>query len=498
MRGLRLDLPLPGESYAMLAALRNPRLWPWLIIVPGGIILRAWGVDLSPLWYDESFTRLMAGLPLDRLLIATSADVHPPLYYFLVWGLELLGNTAFTLRMFSVICSSAALAMFWPLSGHFRLSHGARLVALAIMAFHPNNLYYAQEARMYALLQFLVIMQILALLTDEWALLALYTLCALYTHNYGLIYTALIGLLALIRYLQDRSPRKLLMLVAGIALPGLLWLPWSAVLLRQMSMVASGYWIAPITPGSIIQDMYLALVGYGVPPALTLAAFYAMVAGLTLIILYGVDTRRWDLLLLGVGPLALAAAVSLAWKPIMLYRGFTAIIPFLALLAGGALACDQLAVTQPGPVTPGSHFRARAVGLALLLPLAAASIWQIGANYNGEIKHTPLVPIPATAWPVIHLDDTTLILTGRPDRDYLLDAGCPGEGGALSHTTRAMLGFRTISLSQLPDRFLFSALIGPLTTKCHEDVFRAITANMPAVYTHSDQMREWGVWYAAR
>lgn len=481
----------------MIAALRNPKLWPWMIVVPG-IILRAWGVDLSPLWYDESFTRLMAGLPLDRLLIATSADVHPPLYYFLVWGLALLGNTAFTLRMFSVVCSSAALVMFWPLTGHFRLSHGARLIALAIMAYHPNNLYYAQEARMYALLQFLVIMQVLALLTDEWALLALYTLCALYTHNYALIYTALISALALGRYWRDRSPRKLLMLVAGIALPGLLWLPWSAVLLQQMSMVAGGYWIGPVTPGSIILDVFHALGGFSVPPALTLAAIYALIAGQTLIVLYGVDTRRWSLLLLGFGPLSLAAAVSLMWKPIMLYRAFIAVIPFLALLAGGAI-CDSAAVTQPGTVTPGqSHWRARAVGLALLIPFAVASIWQIGVNYNGMIKHVPLITIPATTWPVVHLDDTTLILSGRPERDYLLDAGCPGEGGALSSATRTMLGFRTISLAQLPDQFLFAALVGPLTTKCHEDAYRAITAKLPAVYRGGDDMREWGVWYAKR
>ncbi len=90
------------------------------------VILRGWGLTSSPLWYDEAYTALLAGLPFDRMMTAIIGDVHPPLYYLMVadWGSSPLG-----LRSFSLFLSVLALVIFWLVLHELDLSKPARMIA---------------------------------------------------------------------------------------------------------------------------------------------------------------------------------------------------------------------------------------------------------------------------------------------------------------------------------------------------------------------------------
>lgn len=461
------------------AALRDPRLWPWLIVIPG-IILRLWHITSSPLWYDEAFTRLVVGLPLEKLLSATAADVHPPAYYLMVqtWT-GIFGNTALGLRSFSALWSILSLRTFWLITEELNLPLPARLIALAFMAFHPSQIHYAQEARMYTLFQELILSQILSMIRGHFGWFGFYTLLSLYTHNYGLIYTPVIAAVGIIR--EWREYRKIPgALLASVILPGLLWLPWAYKLLGQMKFIAGGYWINPLSMGSGISALYQILAGFHVPSGLAMVSVFTLTGSIALLIIYGIHHKLWELLALAIAPVVLVMIISVIWKPILLFRGLIGILPPLFILAG-------ILITR-------ADLRGRWVAGALVLPLVGCLVWSFAANEVGMAKGTPLMNRPETTLPMVHLDDSTLVLLGKPGTDYLLDPGCPGEGGALTHQTRADLGFPMITRADLPQRFLFAGMITPLSTPCHEQVYREMIKTGRLVYQATNPLGEYGVW----
>lgn len=465
----------------LLKALQNPSLWPWLIIIPGAI-LRGWNLTSSPLWYDEAFTAILAGLPTGRMLAATAADVHPPVYYLMASTMvELFGNSAAALRSLSLVFSILALIDFMRVLVELPVSRGARLAALAVLAFHPVQIYYAQEARMYALLQWLVIMQVLYMLQRRWVWLGFYTTLALYTHNYALIYSGLIGLAALARELLGMRPRPAIReAMASIAIPGVMWLPWLAVILSQMETIRGHYWLPAVTLGSTLYALFQILAGLNVADSLIPVTAFSLTAGLALLLISGLQARRHMLLLLAFGPVALAVIGSLAWQPVLLFRALLPTAPAVAALAGDGLARSTL--------------RGRLIGLALLLPFAAASIWQLGLSEYGLTKDVPPYPLGPVSLPVVHLDDATLILSRDPAHNWLLDAGCPQEAGALSEKTRAALGIKSVSLADLPARFIFVGQVYPLSTACHEDIYKQLTSGRQALARKVTHLGEWGVY----
>jgi len=459
-------------------------IWPWAIIGIGAL-LRVLDLTTSPLWYDEAYSHIMAGLPLARLMDATAADVHPPLYYLILHALALvMGNTPLVLRGFSVVCSVAGLALYWPLARELGLNRVEQLLSMALLAIWPVNVYYAQEARMYAWLQLLVVGQLYTLYRRNWFALALITLLAIYSHNYGLIYTAFIGLIGLARYRKNRA--DLARLVCSIAIPGVAWLPWLRVLLGQMNGIYDSYWIETITPGSVVYSIYQVLAGFNVPDALMPLSVLCLGAGLVILVVIGIQQHQGALLAMAGGPLIVAVAASLAWRPMLLFRGLTPSLIALAPLAGIALA--------------RSGVRGRLIGMALLLPMLITVGAQIDANHTGRMKGVPIW-YPVAGVPMVHLEDSTMVLSlsQYPDTSaYLMDADCHDQPGALSPGTRAALGYQFVGHEDLPDDFYFAAMVTPLATRCHEDLFNQITAVADPVYVEYGDLGVWGVWHAVR
>jgi len=65
------------------------------------------------LWLDETYSAYIANLPFSELIHRTAGDVHPPLFYMLLWGwVRIAGDAQAQLRLFSVVLSlCATLAM---------------------------------------------------------------------------------------------------------------------------------------------------------------------------------------------------------------------------------------------------------------------------------------------------------------------------------------------------------------------------------------------------
>lgn len=139
-----------------ILSLRRLDRWlvPWLpwLIVALALGLRLWRLDSQSLWADEGNSASLALRSWADISLAAAADIHPPLYYWLLnlW-VELFGSSENGLRSLSVIASVATVGLTYDL-GRRLFGRVAGLLAAFLLALAPFHIYYAQEARMYALL----------------------------------------------------------------------------------------------------------------------------------------------------------------------------------------------------------------------------------------------------------------------------------------------------------------------------------------------------------
>ena len=104
------------------------------------------------LWYDEGVAYAHSLRTLPELIPLLQRNVHLPAYFTLLgWWQDWTGSSEFALRALSALFSIAGVA--WTYALGKRLFHpGAGLAAAALMALNSFSIYYAQEARMYAML----------------------------------------------------------------------------------------------------------------------------------------------------------------------------------------------------------------------------------------------------------------------------------------------------------------------------------------------------------
>lgn len=156
-----------------------------------GTFLRFARLGDQPLFLDEAFTADLVLRPWGEMLDVIMADVHPPLFYVLLKPIvTVLPLTEWTLRSLSAFCSVVALALAMGLA---RRLGGQRTAAMTgwVLSWSALHLYYAQDARMYALLDIwwvlAVLMSFYASQKNRWMWFtwSAVILAAIYTHFYG-------------------------------------------------------------------------------------------------------------------------------------------------------------------------------------------------------------------------------------------------------------------------------------------------------------------------
>lgn len=448
-----------------------------LAIIEAGAILRLWGLGQLQLWYDECFTLLAARQDFPTMIRATMTDVHPPLLYILQWGLiRLFGEYSWVMRLPSALLSIAALFLTWKLGERLKISRPAILAALAFLSVNTVQLWYSQEARMYAIFQFLVLCQALLILQRRWAPLSFTLLVMLWLHNYGLIFLPVMGLFALWQIRKEIEAELPAVLIAFIV-PVLLWFPWVWVLASQMGMVAQGYWIAPINLGEVVYDMNGVFWGIVSKEPIDSIVVLIGVGMFSLTIIRACQRREHgSLLWLALAPLGLAVVISLVWKPILLFRGLIGCVPPLTLAIMETLAGARQTVTH------------RAIAAAILVPALICmqfTYWMGHTSAKGMdrvVAQNTILPEYREGDVVMHLNDGTAVMLmaltpGLPQIE--LKTSCHPPVGALSDATRAELGIKQYSMEEALakyQRVWFVAGIGSTSYKCEEDYFRNLSA----------------------
>ena len=128
---------------------------PWLLML--AVLLLASAVRFhrlgeQSLWYDEGVAAAHATRTLPELIPLLQRNVHVPAYFTLLgWWEDVAGASEFALRALSAFFSVLSVAWCYALGQ--RLFHPiAGLAAAAFVALNSFSIYYAQEARMYAML----------------------------------------------------------------------------------------------------------------------------------------------------------------------------------------------------------------------------------------------------------------------------------------------------------------------------------------------------------
>lgn len=225
----------------------------WLPLALGVLVLllaaglRFHAIGAQSLWNDEGNSFVQAGRSLVEIAEHAARDIHPPGYYWLLAGWKsLTGDSELALRLLSALASILSVAMALAL-GRRLYGAWAGLIAGLFVALNTFSIYYAQEARMYALLALLGAAGMWALVglvlkpRGRWAVaLGLINAAGLYTQYAYPLLIAAQGLLVLIALVQRRRQRPAMLRLFGLyagslALSGLLFLPLAPTAWAQVT-----------------------------------------------------------------------------------------------------------------------------------------------------------------------------------------------------------------------------------------------------------------------
>ncbi len=385
-------------------------------IVVGALILRLYGISAQEIWIDEAFSWYVATTRgLRHILLIENS---PPLYYLLLRGwVALAGASATVLRLPSALAGTLFVATVL-LTGREIFDARMALWSGAAAALAPIHIYYSQEARAYALLVLLLLLNHVlvwrALQTNtwpRWALVSASTLLALYTH-----YLAVLGLLpsALLLLLwPDRARWRrycTAMLASGLGFSP--WVVWSFGLTPRSD--AAFDWIRQvweITPPPLAIPRSLEVFGLGSQaglPMIFLKQFTRMefpaflrILGLVVLVLLalwvavpwgdrdvgipGLGKRKTWLGLALVIPLGLLWLISFSYRPLYAPGRYDLVaFPAYTLILGLALAKAQR-VRSAGPVV------AVLFAMLLLLPIGTKLFRYYHAPPDGDAEATAKV-----------------------------------------------------------------------------------------------------------
>jgi len=145
---------------------QTPADWaPILLLLMVALLLRLANLGGKSLWIDEGFSIHEAKLPSSAIWAGVNEPNHPPLYYLALhyWPST---QTEFSARLPSALASVAGVAVLYLIAR--RLSNRrVALASAAILAVSPLDIWYAQEARMFALATLFILVAALGMILES-------------------------------------------------------------------------------------------------------------------------------------------------------------------------------------------------------------------------------------------------------------------------------------------------------------------------------------------
>jgi 4-amino-4-deoxy-L-arabinose transferase-like glycosyltransferase len=232
------------------------------LIILAAFILRVFRLDFQSLWYDEAFSVYLAHFDLASITARTAADIQPPLYYYLLnlW-IALAGDSEFAVRFLSLFFGVLTIPLLYVTARQLS-NQTAALIAALLATLSPLYIWYSQEARMYTLITFLLLLSSYALLRGIegtrgnsgeprgtqrkwWVVFAIVNIVAVYTHYFAFVVIAFQVLFTVYALLFTSSRSRITHYASRFALSILAiisaFLPWTPFVITRFGQDAS-YW----------------------------------------------------------------------------------------------------------------------------------------------------------------------------------------------------------------------------------------------------------------
>ncbi len=261
-----------------------------LLILLLAALLRFYRLDAQSFWNDEGNSARLAERSVALILKGAAGDIHPPGYYLALHAWRaVLGESEFALRSLSALCGLSIVVLVYAL-GRALFDAPVGLVAAFLAAVNPFQVYYSQEARMYALLALEAVAAtglLVAGLRGRRGALGGYALVAaagLYTH-YAFPFVLLAHNLLVLLWLAGEArwhlglvretPVSLLarwLVVQALVL--LLYLPWLPTAWRQVT----GWPVPRETPAllsALVEVLRLLTLGRTIPTSAAMGGLAA-------------------------------------------------------------------------------------------------------------------------------------------------------------------------------------------------------------------------------
>ncbi len=342
-------------ALAQVSYLAGARFWICaFVIVVVAVCLRLPTLSSRSLWLDEAYSAWFAALPLRELWTDVPLyETHPPFYYTMLKGWTgLFGTAEWGLRSLSVF-ASVLTVLSVAISGRLLRLDGkgeaATLIAGLLLAANAGNIFFAQQARPYALETLTATLAIISsvalyramaaqlpgkfrvtpLLTPAIALAASGGV-TLWLHNTAVFiaFGIWVGLcLSILLFLPGRRMTSLGIAVgAGVAALAI-WAPYLPMYFWQSQHFAGlSFWVT--TSRQDLVSAWILASGGDIP-----AATAAILAAIGWFALWRVDRpTALNLLVVLFLPLSMVLAISFTVKPIYISRLFEWLAPLAMLL----------------------------------------------------------------------------------------------------------------------------------------------------------------------
>ena len=278
------------------------RYWLPVALLLGGFGLRVYRLGNKSVWWDEGWTAWVARQSMASIARQTGADVHPPLYFWLLhlWQLG-SGDSEFALRFFSAVMGLLTVAATYLL-GRTVGGGSTGLLAALFVAISRFDIAWSQEMRMYALAALLAALAFQATIRVwdrgrpvDWALYIVIMAAGLYTLYlfFPVPVAANVAWLGVFRHAADRRRALAKWALAQVSVLALL-APW---LVYALDGFLTGSAATPVAPVDFLKIYWTALT-IGIPlevenySRLTLPVLGIFVAGLAVLLAGARHNRR--------------------------------------------------------------------------------------------------------------------------------------------------------------------------------------------------------------
>ena len=299
----------PGAAFGarLAAAFTSDGRAPLVMLMLLAAVLRLHGAGDDAFWKNELFSMAWSAQPLGFLLgEGLFTETNPPLYFVILkaWT-ALFGTSEFAARAPSVLISIACIPLIAQL-GRDLLSAKAGLIAAALLAVTPVQIYFAHEARAYALLPLFALVALLGAARamrgagqdgspiGAWLLYAGGCIGLVHSHATGIFAVAALGMVMLLAFATGpTAARDIRRLIAANFAVAVLSLPVLIAMLVQSGSANIGWMPGPGLDTPVILNRFL-LIGpmvrsdlgaEGSRMELLIEMGLASVAALTLILL---------------------------------------------------------------------------------------------------------------------------------------------------------------------------------------------------------------------